>query len=356
MSAVTIHFSPFVLCCALAVLSSCHGQGQTPTGNRPRESDHWLAGDTVATADGEIRGIWQDSEDNMWFASNGNGVYRYDGRTLINYTEKHGLCSNYLWMVQEGTDGNMWFKTYMRTKGGEIVVCRFDGQAFDLIQPDTNAPNDGFRDGFLLYEYYYDGATLSKIRLPETSPSKSISNRAFDYDIYAYCRDSKGNTWFGACTAGLCRYDGQTCTWFADEAMCAPIRDIFEDKNGTLWVGNNGGGLFRYDGKEFVHFSKEQHLDNPDFLTNLTGKPGTLARVWKIAQDKRGDLWVATIDSGIWRYDGKNLTNYTTADGLGTNSVWTIYFDKNDRLWVGTAEAGVYVFNGVAFEKFTNLK
>jgi ligand-binding sensor domain-containing protein len=58
------------------------------------------------------------------------------------------------------------------------------------------------------------------------------------------------------------------------------------------------------------------------------------------------------MDSGVWRYDGKNITNYTTKNGLTSNSIQTIYKDKKGELWFGTGE-GVFKFNGETFSKFT---
>lgn len=339
----------------ITVIAACNSQAQAPLKSETAKVSQGLSGDLALQAEGEIRGIWQDTKGNMWFASNGNGVYMYDGATLVNYTEKHGLSSNYVWMVQEGKDGNMWFKTYLRSNG-KIVVCRFDGHTFTAVEPETNLVNSGFGHGFLLCGLYLDGKMPYHVQVPHTSPIKNEHNASFHYDLYASCLDKKGNAWLGTCTAGLCKYDGKAYTWFTSREMTVPIRDIFEDQSGVVWVGNNGGGLFRYDGKDFVNFSKEKNLHNPDFETNLKGKPGMLARIWKITQDKEGNLWVATIDNGIWRYDGQNLTNYTTKDGLGTNSIWTLYVDNSNKLWVGTGEAGIYVFNGGRFEKFTGLK
>lgn len=337
------------------IFAACRGQGQAPVKVEMPNLVQPLSGSLVPQIDGEIRGIWQDSKNNLWFVSNGNGVFRYDGHDIVNFTTQHGLCSNNVWMVQEDKAGNIWFKTYLLPKG-EIALCRFDGLTFESIRPESAVLNSPIQDGFLLCDYYLDGKTVCGLQLPHTSPIKNVGNTKYHYDIYATRFDRNGDAWFGTCMAGLCRYDGKAYTWFADTALSAPIRDIFEDRDGTLWVGNNGGGLFRFDGKNFINFSKAHHLDNPDFATTLTSKPGSMARIWKIAQDRQGNLWIATIDNGIWRYDGQNLTNYTTKDGLGTNAIWTLYVDKDDRLWVGTAETGVYFFDGKRFEQFVGAQ
>lgn len=80
-----------IIFCALAIFCSCSRHGQKTTNKQAESASSWLVGDTVYSIDGEIRGIIQDSKNNLWFASNGNGVYKYDGKIIINYTEKHGL-------------------------------------------------------------------------------------------------------------------------------------------------------------------------------------------------------------------------------------------------------------------------
>ena len=157
-----------IICFALTIFSSCSGQDQKSTNVEIEKTSNPLVGDTVYQIDGEIRGIVQDSKNNLWFASNENGVYKYDGKTIINYTEKHGLSSNYVWMVKEGKDGNIWFRTHIRSKD-VIAMCCFNGYEFKTIQADTNLITYDFKKGELLFDYYFDGKSLSKIRLPHTS-------------------------------------------------------------------------------------------------------------------------------------------------------------------------------------------
>jgi ligand-binding sensor domain-containing protein len=325
--------------------------GQNPISTEMQASVKELMGDTVSAIDGEIRGIVQDSKNNLWFASNGNGVYKYDGSTLINFTEKQGLASNYVWMVQEHSNGTIWFKTNVQPQEVD-AICYFDGTAFKTIQPDTRGVWEGFRNEHVLFDYYFDGTSLSKIQLPQTSPIKNEENKRHHYDIYSTCVDKSGNTWFGTCTAGICKYDGKTFRWFDNTELGAAIRDIYEDAKGTIWAGNNGDGLFRFDGTHFINFSKEKNLQNPDFIRYPIGKPGIMSRVWKITEDAQGNLLVATIDNGLWKYDGYSVTNFTAKEGLLIDAIWTVYTDTRGIVWVGTEGDGVYQFDGKAFKKF----
>lgn len=330
------------------IFSSCSGQSQEFVESKFEQTINSIEGDTVSEITGEIRCIYQDSKNNLWFASNGEGVYKYDGKTVIKTTDKHGLCNNFVWNVQENTDGSIWFKT-------RDTICYFNGNKFATITVDDNASqtiNYNYLGNEFLTEYYFIDSLLVKNHLPQTSPLKNDKNKRFHNDIYCTYKDSKGNLWFGTCTAGVCKYDGKTYTWLDSIELGAPVRSIFEDKNGTIWIGNNGYGLFSYDGKTVTNFTKEHKLENPEFIKTFASKEGTLARVWTITDDKQGNLWIGTIDAGVWMFDGKKLTNYTTKDGLGSDGIWTIYKDKNDKLWFGTDGAGVYTFNGKTFDKF----
>jgi len=122
-----------------------------------------------------------------------------------------------------------------------------------------------------------------------------------------------------------------------------------------MWFGNNGGGLYRYDGRSLYNITQDRGLGNTGFLKglNVTNQPGTLARIWSLAEDSTGNLWIGTIDAGAWRYDGKSLTNFTIKDGLGSNAIWTIYPDKTGNLWFGTEGGGIRKYDGKSFTNFT---
>ena len=92
---------------------------------------------------------------------------------------------------------------------------------------------------------------------------------------------------------------------------------------------------------------------NYEFKVSGTQNTNTLARIYSINEDNFGNLWIGTVDAGVWKYDGTHLTHYTMKDGLSSNAVNTIYKDKNGQLWFGTDENGICKFNGINFQKFT---
>lgn len=310
-----------------------------------------------------VLSIFQDRNDNYWFGTNA-GAYRFDGKSLILFTTKDGLFQNQIQEIQEDLLGNIYFGT------GGFGVSVFDGKGFVSLQAKEylrqKSPSKNnwkieqgdlwFNAGGGAFRYYKDSLTYLPFPPLETD-SKYSPHPAYQfsaYGVYSTMKDRRGNLWFGTQAMGVCRYDGKSFTWFTEKGLRGPaVLALFEDRNGIIWFGNNGKGLFRYDGTTLTNVTEEKGLSNPEFIKSGKVVPGTLARVWAINEDNNGNLFIGTGDAGVWRYDGRNLINYSTTDGLPFQAVETIYKDKKGELWFGTNGEGVYKFNGKIFTKFT---
>jgi ligand-binding sensor domain-containing protein len=329
-----------------------------------KESDTSISNATTATEiDPNIRSIFQDKNGHYWFGTNAAGVYRYDGKTLLQYTVKDGLSNNQVQNIQEDQLGNIWFGT------GVFGVSKFDGRIFTTLTKQENlqlnngadinwksAPNDlWFYAGGGVY--HYNGHSFVYLPLDKSGfnfkQPKSSPYNLSRFAVYSVLKDKKGNVWFGTQAQGVCRYDGKSFTWFTEKGLeGSAVLGLFEDSNGILWFGNNGAGLFRYDGKSLVNFTEEKRLGNSEFKVSGKSGPGTLARIYAINEDNSGNLWVGTVDAGAWKYDGNNLTNYTTKNGLPSNAINVIYKDRVGELWFGTDGDGICKFNGESFTRF----
>jgi ligand-binding sensor domain-containing protein len=114
------------------------------------------------------------------------------------------------------------------------------------------------------------------------------------------------------------------------------VRRVFEDKEGNLWFGTNGEGIARFNGKELSYYST---------FNGLSG-----SQVTAILEDAGGSIWCAT-QGGISRFGDKGITNYTVNDGLADNGVWSLYQDSKGTIWAGTL-GGVSRFDGTKFIPF----
>jgi ligand-binding sensor domain-containing protein len=328
----------------LTIFASCNVRDQTSSENKAEETAQVNVGDIVSGIGKNIHHIFQDNQNNLWFASDGEGLYKYDGKIMLQLTDKTGLCGNNVRLIQQHEDSTL----LILTSNG---VCSFNGNLFQSLHSKRGNLNPTeFSTATLLRGSYYQDNSLTDFQLPHTSKLDKTYSQT-PYAIYCSFKDSKGNIWFGTESRGVCKYDGKTYTWLDSEELGLAIRCIFEDKSGNIWIGNNGYGLFRYDGKTLTNFTKEHQLDNPDFQNTMKGKEGTLARVWTIADNINGDLLIGTIDAGLWKYDGENLTNYTVKDGLSSNSISTIFRDNKGKVWIGT-DQGLTIYDGRTFTAF----
>lgn len=128
----------------------------------------------------------QDRNGDVWFASTGEGVYRYNGKGFIQFTQKDGLSSNTVYSMIEDSSGTIWFGT---DKG----VSRYDGKSIASIPFTFDRQGRGFRAGQLLGD------------------SSEDTN-----EVWSIMQTKSGSLWFGT-TNGLYCYDGSKFTQLLDE-------------------------------------------------------------------------------------------------------------------------------------------
>lgn len=119
------------------------------------------------------------------------------------------------------------------------------------------------------------------------------------------------------------------------------VRTIRQDSKGNMLLVSTEG-IIRYDGKSF---------------TNITSKLGG-QKIWDVMEDRRGNLWFATVDSGVYYYTGNSLPvgqeglqHLTTSNGLVSDRVFKIYEDSAGVIWFGTGD-GASRYDGESFRNF----
>ena len=271
-----------------------------------------------------ISSILEDKNGNIWFGS-ANGVSRFDGQQFLsipltdkknknsisgNSVNNNPLATNDVLCIMQSKSGKLWFGT------SDGVYC-YDGKSFSLFLDNDSIINK-------------ENLHLKKVE--------------------SIMEDKNGNIWFGSCVnEGVCLYDGKSLTRpfssiLLNKFSNKRIMCIKEDKNGIIWFGA-GAGTFYYDGKN---------------LTNIT-EQAAIYWTCSIFEDRNGNLWFATEDGsgqmdeqgGVWRYDGKSYTKFTTKEGLIHNGVFCTIEDQDGNLWFGTRNMGLCRYDGKVFTKFS---
>jgi ligand-binding sensor domain-containing protein len=232
----------------LTILISCNGQTKSSTSNSDVLSELIAKGDTVQKLGDHLWYVFQDRRNNYWFGSNGEGVYRYDGKIIVNFTTKDGLSNDSIRQIQEDQFGNIFFSTLN-------CISKFDGKQFTTLNP-VKSKDWKLEDNDMWFHmlgkkgengpYRYDGKTLLQLEFPKHYLHDEISTKGINsffspYEVYCIYKDRKGAMWFGTSVFGACRFDGQYIKWMYDQDLTITpsggsfgIRSIFEDKEGVF--------------------------------------------------------------------------------------------------------------------------
>lgn len=350
-------------CVLMLLLNACNNTGIVPNSyaqNKITDSTKLVIKDSVNLSsklkfEGDINVLFEDSQGNLWIGSHNEGLCLYDGSTFTYYTIKDGLSDNQIRSIQEDKNGIIWIsciKSICSYENGKIIKWKPQNHSSQDFNNNKNwsmsASDLWFHGDNKEGVYRYDGSTITFLEFPIKSANMEnpYLNTCIDYG-------ANGKIWFGA-YPGVIGYDGKSFTIINDQSLGYPpkqmhVRSILEDSKGNLWIGNNGIGVLLHDGDTTINFTQENQLENTDFqLHGVVDKPSTLARVFSINEDQWGNIWFGTADAGAWKYDGKNLTNYTTKDGLASTFVKDIYKSKNGEMWFA-GNGGVSKFDGKQF-------
>ncbi|MFN8310479.1 MAG: two-component regulator propeller domain-containing protein [Chitinophagales bacterium] len=313
-------------------------------------------GDTVTTLGKNIDCIFQDHTGRMWFASNGDGLYCFDGKVLKHITMKDGLISNFVLKIEEDVNGNLWCST----RDG---YSSFNGSYFrDYTDSVIHAPFEKliYKNGGLFFNHtdgicFYDGISFRNFTIHPKNYKPDMADMNRPYGIYATATDEHGNVWFGTQSEGVCLYDGNSCTYLTGNHLAGPaVRAILQDSKGNMWFGNNGGGLFSYNNGLLHNITEEKGLGNPDFLRGeFNNKSGTMARIFSLNEDSKGRILIGTVDAGLWVLQNHSLVNHNTANGLPGTGIWVIFKDRNGEIWLSVDGEKICKFSN---DKFYEVK
>jgi hypothetical protein len=89
---------------------------------------------------------------------------------------------------------------------------------------------------------------------------------------------------------------------------------VFQTVNRHFWFGSDGDGVYWLDGKVLIDCKTENGMEG------IASEDGTeYIYFMSITTAGKGDLWRATNDQGVWRYDGAKATHHQVKNGPETS-------------------------------------
>ena len=82
-----------------------------------------------------VRSMYQDSKGNYWFGTNGNGIIRYDDKTLERVTIEQRPTWLTIRKIIEDKVGNIWF-------GTSSGLVKYDGEKFTIYSTEVGLQDE----------------------------------------------------------------------------------------------------------------------------------------------------------------------------------------------------------------------
>jgi ligand-binding sensor domain-containing protein/two-component sensor histidine kinase len=76
------------------------------------------------------------------------------------------------------------------------------------------------------------------------------------------------------------------------------------------------------------------------------------SQVYEMIQDRNGFMWFATAN-GVSKFDGHNFKNYTTSDGLNSNSIICLTEGNNGEIYLGNERQGFNIYHDDKINKYS---
>lgn len=294
-------------------------------------------------------------EDFLWLATQGTGVYRinlddltYDRYSLDNPSK--GLNSNSVMDIIKDKEGNIFAAT-----DGEGLF-RYD-RIDDMFIPIKNKHKDkASLNSSALQCLFMDetdnlwiGSFNGGVNILKTAKVKfdfySLDKESYELpstnSVLSICELSKGNILVGTDGGGLYVYESsrnmsqeESYRYSKEEKNSISgniVRTIFEDSNGKVWIGHFGFGVDLFDPqkKSFIRVFDSGILSN--------------ANVWSIEELNNGMILIGTLGEGLFIYDPKS--KLLKEIPLRSKEIMEVYVDVNSNIWIGYSEMGIDVLN-----------
>ncbi|WP_462253185.1 two-component regulator propeller domain-containing protein [Ekhidna sp.] len=301
---------------------------------------------------GSVTKIVKDQYGFLWFGTR-YGLNKFDGISYQHFPRKKDgevfKEGSYVRDIELDENGDIW----IATEGSGVLKYDYSADTFHVFKHNAYDENSisANASGSLLLEgnnlwIGIKSKGINRIDFNTNKVDRFWSNIDDDKSLSsnhttAIERDNQGNIWIGTwsglslyspSSSSFTRYDLTERGLQSDNVVC-----MFKGQN--FWLGLDKG-LARINYRNNQYHFEPLYSQDPVYqrLMDLT--------VLSMAEDADGNLWIGTENGGLFYYNISNqkLSQYQLRDPTGTiisNSVWSLLVDDLGILWAGTFNGGV---------------
>lgn len=307
--------------------------------------------------------LFQDDDENIWIGTWRYGLlkmvdpYDMDHYSFERYVHEkenpQSLADDIVYAItQDRNSGKIWIGS---RSGLSVLESEAGGGRFTNYLPGKNSGDLPFnevdallcsRDGLMWVGMLGGGIYTVNTRklsfVHDTLPALMKSYPTSSVRSIYQCED--GKLWMGIMGFGLILYNPQTqevtpyqeLPMFKELPYVSTVNDIiYSKKRDAYCFATWDDGLWFFDGKEIKVINS---LTNPE-LTDIC--------VYSLLEDSSGNLWIGT-RSGLFMLDAsgrlKALSELAPDDkqGFPQSSIFKIVEDKDGNIWATTVTAGIW--------------
>ena len=290
--------------------------------------------------------IAQTTDGFLWITT-AQGLMRFDGVRFMPWQPPQGqnLPGTHFSAIFGSRDGSLWIGTtrgLARWKDGQLRTYT------DLEHPAgivAIIEDDSGTIWATRYGLYAREAPLCSISEETLRCFGKKDGIPVSYGL-GLTHDSEGNIWFGSSVLVRWRPGTPATTYFGEIAELAKgdgVIDVALGPSGTAWASLDGTGpqlgVRYYSGGKWTSYA-------------VPGFDGARVRPATLLVDRRGSLWVGTMNDGVYRICGGVADHYGVSDGLSGNGVAALFEDREGNIWVLT-DGGLDMFRDTALISYT---
>jgi ligand-binding sensor domain-containing protein/signal transduction histidine kinase len=295
----------------------------------------------------------------------------------VVWNKERGLPDNQVNALLQTRDGYLWIAT-------PHGLGRFDGVRFVLFDRSNVRRMTSEYCRALAEDDQGDLWVLTKTDLLRCRRSSAngeieavLSGRT---DLATLCAGRDGRVWIGTADGLFSCREGVLYHWeiLPDASGARDPRPLYEDSSGVVWVANRGDLLALHPGDGNVELF--DRADYPEVLRPegsvhaiqgnaggevfaLVCRPDSLGRLlrleagrWEavsgfdsyhdesrfLARTRRGGLWMASGNAGVWEYRDGRFTRHPFSLAYADDHATCLLEDHEGNLWIGTAHSGLF--------------
>ncbi len=357
--------------------------------------------------------LFQDKDENIWVGTWRYGLMKIVNPYDVNHYsferfvheegDSNSLADNIIYAItQDRNSGKIWIGS---RSGLSVLESEENGGTFTNYLPGDKSGDLPFnevdallcsRDGLMWVGMLGGGIYTVNTRKPpfthDTLPALMKSYPTSSVRSIFQCED--GKLWMGIMGFGLILYDPQTqvvtsyhnLPMFKHLPYISTVNDIiFSKKRKEYCFATWDDGIWLFDGKEVTVVNTETNPELTDiciyslledstgnlwigsrsglFMLDTSGQLRALenlvsnkkqelpqSSIFKIVEDKNGDIWATTVTAGIWKIspsDGRYKVKQYGVSQQSSSSMgaMALCVDSYNRIWAGTNGNGLDLYD-----------